>query len=43
MQKMRLKSFLIIVIAAGLVASAAFIMGPHGHGLFAKVVQIHGR
>jgi hypothetical protein len=40
---MRLKSFLIIVIAAALVASAAFVMRPHGHGLWAKVVQMHGR
>jgi hypothetical protein len=40
---MRLKSFVIIVIAAGLLASAAFVMRPHGQGLWAKVAQMHGR
>ena len=40
---MRMKSFLIVVIAAALVASAAFVMRPHGQGLFAKVAQMHGR
>jgi len=40
---MRMKSFLIVVIAAALVAAAAFVVRPHGHGLFAKVAQMHGR
>ena len=40
---MRMKSFLIVALAAALVASAAFVMRPHGQGLWAKVVQMHGR
>ena len=39
---MRMKSFLIVALAAAFVASAAFVMRPHGHGLWAKVVQMHG-
>ena len=39
---MRMKTLLIIVVAAALVASGAFVMRPHGHGLWAKVVQMHG-
>jgi hypothetical protein len=43
MQQMRMKSLVIVVIAAALVASAALVMRPHGQGIFAKVAQMHGR